>query len=275
MQILMNSINHKQMELFSPSEFERWLAEVRLIDTELEKIDARRDYLLTRREGFRTIITAAQGLSAMPTTPDPPLIAPAAEVVPHVVAPQKRGTKPGRQIKAISWTKAIESIVSNHPKGVLNGEVRKEYKESSFATKLGNSEKSFYGAIAKLLDKKIIVRHKTYLFKPDLLKQFLEDVAKGLTPDLEEPANKFGHKSPFGDAIKPFLETMPGGATTSEIMMELRKTPEFSDTLDRHKTHLYNVLARLVDSGEVLKGGGKYHRNLSKTKAASQLPEKN
>lgn len=270
----MNSINHKQMELFSPSEIERWMAESRHVDEELAKIDTQRQYWLARRDHWRALISAAQNLSAMPTTLDPPLISPAADA-PIVDAPsKKRGRPPGRVPKDISWTKALEAIVANNTKGITNSDLRKDYTNSPFIKKLGNSEKSFYGAIDKLMKRKLIVRHNGYLFKPELLKQFLDDVAKGLVADLE-PMPSNGHKSPFGDAIKPFLEGLPNGATSSEIVMELRKTPEFSDTLDRHKTHIYNVLARLVDTGEVLKGGGKYFRNPSKSKAASQLPEKN
>ena len=89
---------------------------------------------------------------------------------------------------------------------------------------------------------------------------FKEDLAAGRVADDEAPKNNMAHQSPFGDAVRAFMDGMPRGAESKEISAALRQNPEFADTMDRHKSHFYNVLSRLVDQGELVKGGGRYFR---------------
>ncbi len=84
----------------------------------------------------------------------------------------------------------------------------------------------------------------------------MTEVAAGRAIDDEAP--KGGQHSPFGEAIKAFLGKHPMGATGGDLRLELRKTPEFAATIERHKSHLYNVLGRLVARGELTRGGGRY-----------------
>src|SRR5262249_39070215 len=101
-----------------------------------------------------------------------------------------------------------------------------------------------------------LVRHNGWLFTPAAHKKFMEDVAAGRAEDVE-PRTR-GQHSPVGEAVKAFLQSRPNGATSAEIVQELKKNPELAGTLERNKTHIYNVLSRLVDRDcQVVKGGMK------------------
>jgi hypothetical protein len=184
------------------------------------------------------------------------------DVQPEPDAPKRRGRQAsstyGTRLGAQTWTGTIENILRRVGRGLTHDELRTELAKTHLAKKLEQTDKSFYGAIGKLADRNLIVRHNGRLFAPAIYQRFMKEVAAGRIAD--EPAPRGGHQSPFGEAIRAFLDGRPSGASSSEIISELRKTPEFLDTIDRHKTHAYNVLSRLVDQGELMKGGGRYYR---------------
>ena len=97
----------------------------------------------------------------------------------------------------------------------------------------------------------------------------MNDISAGLAIDEKAPNRNASHQSPFGDAIKTFMADKREGVTSAEIIGELRKMPEFSGTIERHKSHAYNVLSRLVEQGDLVKGGGKYFRAPNKLGAVA------
>ncbi|WP_424362995.1 hypothetical protein [Methylocystis parvus] len=217
--------------------------------------------LQAKYDGYLNMIKGAEaiGVIAAESTESSPLQSSAPHIEPPKPAPIKAA---GSRPRDKSWTSTINAIVSRESSGITYEGLREELKKTHLAGKLSQTDKSFYGGIGKLVDRKLLVKHKGHLFTPEALNAFLAKVRSGEVADLEPPAGS--HHSPFGDAIKSFLDGRANGASSSEIAAELRSTPELADTMERHKTHLYNVLSRLVDQGELVKGGGRFYRSPAK-----------
>lgn len=243
-----------------------WENECARLDEEIRALQAQRD-------AYTAMIKGAQALFPfMQTRTVPPIesvvatttISPIGE--PVVL---RRGRPPkGTPRAPMTWTGVMEQILARGGKFSFDG-LKAEVGKTHLAKKLAKTEKSFYGAIGKLAAAGTLVKHKGWLFHKKSFVEFQQSVAAGLEKDDEAPRVNAAHHSPFGEAIKAFMVKRPQGAESKEIVDELRHTPEFADTIDRHKSHLYNVLARLVDQGELMKGGGRYYRPPSNEREAA------
>jgi hypothetical protein len=223
---------------------ERWKDERDRLRDEIKALQAKHD-------AFDAMIVAAEQLL--------PKIEPALDLPDPVVVRTGRPVFTVVDSSQRTWTATIKAIVLRAGR-ISYDEMRDAVGKTHLAKKLATTDKSFYGAIGKLANGKEIVRHNGWLFSPDSYMKLQRDIAAGKAIDEEAPRTNPAHYSPFGEAIKAFMDTKPEGAISSDIVRELRKTPEFADTMDRHKSHFYNVLSRLLDQGELAKGGGKYFR---------------
>lgn len=158
-----------------------------------------------------------------------------------------------------TWTATIDAIVQQAGRMTYD-ELREEISQTPLGKTLARTDKSFYGAVGKLAGQGRVVRHKGWIYSGKTYAQLKRDIAAGRAVDEEAPRTNPAHYSPFGEAIKTFMDSKPEGAQSSEIIRELRKTPDFAETMDRHKSHFYNVLSRLVEQGELAKGGNNYFR---------------
>jgi hypothetical protein len=168
--------------------------------------------------------------------------------------------KRGKQAKPGTWTSVIHTILAKAGRGLLHSELRAEVAKTDLAERLANSDKGFYGGIAKLVaeDPPRLVKHKGRLFAPATHQKFMADVAAGRATDLEDLPH-IGNASPFRDAILEAMKlAFTGGATSAEIIEELKKNPALISTVLRHPTHTYNVLARMIEHGELTKWNEKY-----------------
>jgi hypothetical protein len=95
--------------------------------------------------------------------------------------------------------------------------------------------------------------------------KFKTDLEAGVVRDLKIP--NAAHRSPMGDAIKLMMQTRPNGAESGHIIWELRKNSEFAAVIEKNKTHPYNVLARLIKTGELIKKGKRYYWPIQKDEA--------
>jgi hypothetical protein len=155
-----------------------------------------------------------------------------------------------------TWTGTIRGILEKVGGGLTYEELRAEVMKTDLGEKLQQNDKSFYGAIARLADGEHLVRHKGRVFASAAYEQFMKDVAAGKAADTTAPLA--AHKSPMTDAVRAFLKTREYGAVSGEIVSELKKNPEFVPTLERNKTHIYNILARLKSRDEIIKKGERY-----------------
>ena len=169
-------------------------------------------------------------------------------------------SKRGRQKKSGTWTSVIQSILAEAGRGLLHNELRSEVAKTDLAKRLATSDKGFYGGIAKLAVRAppLLVKYKGRLFDPATHKKFMGDVAIGRVPDLEDIPH-IGNASPFRDAILDLMKSsFAEGATSADIIEALKKNPALTGTVQRHPTHTYNVLARLIKNGELTKWNEKF-----------------
>jgi hypothetical protein len=155
-----------------------------------------------------------------------------------------------------TWTSTIKDVLDQIGFGLTHKDLRAEIMKTPLGPKLQASEKSFYGAIGKLAAANHLVRHHGRLYGAEAYQQFLNDVAAGKV--IDNPAPSPGQRSPMGEAIKEFLTTRDFGAISSEIVREMSKTPVFEAAIRKNPTHIYNVLRRLMQRGEVTKKGERY-----------------
>jgi hypothetical protein len=252
-------------------------AEVARWKSGLAKIQARIKGLSERADQYIALIAAAEPM--VPARQMTAVKAPKAPRIKTPATPAKR--KPGRPKKAKAvvedapqlplrrgrqknsgtWTSVIHTILRKAGRGLLHTELRDEVAKTELAERLANSDKGFYGGIAKLADQDppLLVKYKGRLFDPPIHQKFMADVAAGRVPDLEEIPH-LGNASPFRDAILDVMKSsFTGGATSSEIIEALKKNPALAGTIQRHRTHAYNVLARMIDHDELTKWkNGKY-----------------
>jgi hypothetical protein len=236
-------------------------------ESQCVQIDADIKALLQRKGGLQSLITGARRLLPSQKVAKP---SPANQRIKKVrKATKKRVVRPPKVPKPsktakiykshgdnATWTATIQEILEKAGRGLTYEELKAEVLKTHLGEKLQRTDKSFYGAIGKLADGKHLVRHKGRLFAAAAHVQFMKDVAAGKVADT--PAPLAGHKSPMTAAVKEFLKTREFGAISSEIVHELKKNPEFVPTLEKNKTHIYNILSRLISREELFKKGERY-----------------
>jgi hypothetical protein len=178
-----------------------------------------------------------------------------AEAAPEL--PLKRRKQQGSS----TWTSIIHNILEEAGRGLTHPELRTELEKTVMAERLAKSDKGFYGGIAKLADQKppLLIKYKGRLFDPPVYRQFIDDVSAGKVPDLED-LPQIGNASPFRDAIMDLMKSRfaDDGVSSADLIAALKENPALAGTVQRHPTHTYNVLARLLDRGELTKWNEKY-----------------
>lgn len=193
--------------------------------------------------------SAARRAKARTTTATPQIETPVASAPPPKIDRRRRSKS--------EWKEIIREIALTSDRPVPYAEAREEIMKMPLGLKLQQSEKGFYHAISKLSKAGEIVAYKGHLFSPDMYAKFKSDLDAGLVRDLKIP--NVAHRSPMGDAIKQMMPSRPNGAESGHIIWELRKNPEFAEVIEKNKTHPYNVLARLIKTGELIKKGKRYY----------------
>jgi hypothetical protein len=164
--------------------------------------------------------------------------------------------KPTKRVSKGSWTNTILALVTgtNHP--ISYDELREMIMDTHLARTLEKTDKSFYGAIARLANSGKIIRESGHVFTTESYEQFQKNMKRGLVKPL--PKVSYGTSSPTAEAIHEYLRTRPvHGATSGEIIAFL-KTTDLREKIDRNKTFAYNVLSRMRDREEIVKSGDHY-----------------
>lgn len=261
------------IEMPTAAEVARWKSAHARIQAQIKGLSAKADQLMTLIAAAEPLIH--EGRIPVPKTPKAPRIkaVPAA----RIKTPKRKRGRPrkvkkvaddspqlplrrGRQTKSSTWTSVIHTILLEAGRGMSHTELRSEVAKTDLADRLAKSDKGFYGGIGKLADSDPprLVKYKGRLFDPATHQKFMADVAAGRVPDLEDIPH-IGNASPFRDAILDLMKSsFPEGATSAEIIEALKKNPALIGTVQRHPTHTYNVLARLIDIGGLTKWNGKY-----------------
>lgn len=183
-------------------------------------------------------------------------------------APDVSAIIPRRRGPESEWKPIIRMIVETAPaQPVSYSDAKTEILKSDLAEKFKQSDKGFYNAISRLAKAGEIVSYKGHLFAPAAFQKFKEDFAAGLVRDLK--IENSAHRSPMGEATLNILSQRKAGAESGHLIWELRKNQEFAAAIDKNKTHPYNVFARLVKTGEIIKRGKRYYHPRSEREAPS------
>jgi hypothetical protein len=164
--------------------------------------------------------------------------------------------RPGGQ----TWTGFIENYVNSVNRPVDYAELREAISNSVLGPKLEKSDKSFYGAIGKLVDGHRLVKDDGWVFAVAAYNDYKRKVAKGeIEPLPPSSSEQHGRGSRHGDEIKRFLRKQPEGASGKAIIEHMLGIEEFREAVQKNNTSVYNVLSRLVKRGEIRKIGTTYY----------------
>lgn len=177
----------------------------------------------------------------------------------HAMDPTKgeaeAGTAQAKPSKEkLTFVSEVERIVNEAPMGLPIFEIKTILLSSPIRERLLQSDKGFYHAIDRLAERERIFRQNGRAFSKEALSRYREAVAQGIIED--KPARVQTH-SPMGNAIEAIVKTSPG-IKGAAIISRLMENPEFRATLTPHNTGAYNVLARLVLRGQLVKVGRGY-----------------
>jgi hypothetical protein len=245
----------------SPAEVARWRAQHERIQAQIKGLSAKADHLQVLIDAAAPLLKSEEK-APVKALPKPRIInTRVAKKRPVKVkrVPRRRAITLRGRPEGATWTSTIHSILKGMGRGLTHDDLRVELAKGPFAERLEENDKSFYGAIGKLVDRNDVVRHNGWLFDAGTHAKFMADVAAGRVLDLP-PAKNAGQRSPVGEAIKSFMAKQNAGATSSEIIEMLKRIddPEIGPAVEKNKTFAYNVMSRLVERGVLTKGGGRY-----------------
>jgi hypothetical protein len=254
--------------------WERTYAE---LGRDIDKIQERRDAIKAMIDGAKALPRDDDGRTERaPVRKRRRTSRPRTVTKTHVdVRPQKQAAtaqaSKSKRPERSEWKRTIRELTLASTAPLPYGELRQKINATPLAERLAQSEKGFYHAISKLSKAGDIVAYKGHVFAPALFEKFQQDLRSGRVLDLKIP--NAAHNSPMGDAIKEMMCKRPTGATSGNMIWELRKNPEFAAVIDRNKTHPYNVIRRLYDRGVLQKRGKRYYYVENKLTGAVENPQ--
>jgi len=231
--------------LVSAEMIQRWQRERDRLTKMIERLAKKRDGL-EKMVLLGTELTKTNATTG-PTEPSMPLVARA----------RRGGT----------WKGIISDILAREVRGLTHAELKAEIAKTQLAERLEQSEKGFYGAVARLVADREAIRHKGRTYSPATFEKFQKDVAAGVAADKEAPPAS--QRSPVKDAILRFLSARPTGAKAGEILRHVQKLPEYGSN-----TAVYNLISRMRKRQEIIKRG-KLYRLPPNTDEAPPDPKSN
>lgn len=196
---------------------------------------------------------------------------PPAEIETPLPAITAEDVRPSKGHRAESeWKRMIRLIVATAPnQPVSYSEAKAEVRKSELGDKFQQSDKGFYNAISRLHKAAEIIAYKGHLFTPESYSQFKQALDAGRVRDLK--IENVAHHSPVGDAILKILDNRKDGAESGNLIWELRNKAGFASAIEKNKSHPYNVLARLVRTGEIVRRGKRYYRATPDNEAPAEM----
>lgn len=232
----------------------RWQHELDTLDRRrasvLQKLDAARALLAVVSEDSDSVEHGDpaeggddEGDEAMVTAPpgaefweiDPPTSAPLPELAPD--AP---------------WVDAVRTWIHSASLGIGYPRLRAMMEKTpGFEDRFRQSEKGYYRAIGALSDRGEIVKYNGRLYSPEALAAYKEKVSRG---ELQDERPVAGAYSPMGEAILDIVfRHAKDGILGKDILIDLRRDPEFNATLTPHNSGAYNIIARLVKRRQIIR----------------------
>lgn len=223
----------------------RWKGELRRNRETIARLTADSDKLEERLKAaaiFLDVDAVPESDGAVAVTPDQPI-----EDANSVPAPRRKRRKASGEP---SWADIIWEAVEPAELGVTYAEMRTFALASALGAKLQESDKGYHNAISRLAKDESIIRDHGRLFTPAAYRRFLKAVEAGeASTTVPQPLAY----SPMGEAILRIVKDHPGELNGKGVINELRKDPEHNATLTPHETGAYNIIARLVRRGQIVR----------------------
>ena len=249
----MTRASTEERDLLSSDDIRRWQAERDRIVAQIKSLEHKRDALEKIIKAGAVLVSAEKKtVTVTPKQIEPEIKAPLVEQAqsPASLISVKR------RLKKDTWTSTIERVLHSALRGLDYPELKAEIRKTHLSSRLEQTDKALYTAVAKLEKTHRVVKHKGLIYSPSAFNKFQLDVKAGRVSDEAVPAPN--HRSAMTEAVKAFLHKHADGAKSAEIIAELKKNSEFAKTIDRNKTHIYNIFARLIERNEVSRVEGVY-----------------
>ncbi|TPK73975.1 hypothetical protein FJ930_07940 [Mesorhizobium sp. B2-4-15] len=193
---------------------------------------------------------------------------------PQVPSKSAIATPATRRASNQTWTATIHRVIQDEGRGLTYQELKEGLLKTHLGETLQRTDKAFYGGIAKLESRQMIVKHNGRLFSPSGYKRFMNDVAAGLVEDTPyTAASNSWQMSPNEAAVARLLSLHPKGLTTSEIVESLLNDPPPDLAVTKNRNSLYNLLARERERGNLVKEGDTYSLPLPETESSGSDEE--
>ncbi|WP_038487365.1 hypothetical protein [Janthinobacterium agaricidamnosum] len=152
-----------------------------------------------------------------------------------------------------SWTKAIQHVLENSSTGLAHKELLTTIRNEFPAMPTSVGEKGFYNGIGKLSEKRVLVKHGGLLYAKKTVDSI---IARG--ESLPEGPSTQTRSGSSGEIILSILKGHAGGLAAAELKVLISEVPNAPASLKKHSQFIYNVLATLIGSGQVVKMGNLY-----------------
>ena len=249
----MTSSEQPLLPLISTAELQRWRVERDRLESVIAKLHG-------QKEAIDRLIAAAEKL--VDTTEAGALHHPIAAAKTEFPKPKLgvRSSGGRKKPRLLSWTGTILSILDRYDRGASYDQLKEEIGKTRLAGRLAQSDKGFYGGVAKVADRNELVKHKGWLFSRGNFDRLQRAIRDGREDDVEELVTP-ARGSPMGNEVLRVVRSAhPRGVPTSEVIERLREHPDFGASVRKNATAGYNVLARMVKRGELLKDENKILR---------------
>ena len=227
-------------------------------ERDLNELDRRRAEIEARREAAKAKLTQIEALLSLlgitaPTVDNEPSSEPPSSPVGEAAEPRPNRRGKG---KRVGWADQIVAALKAGPYQSLSyPDLRAAMMEGPLAENLKESEKGYYNALARLQKGGEIAKEGSRLFTREGLSLYEHARARG---EIDESFVSSFRPSPMAESILLFVEEEGPYVTAAAIVAHLKADHRFAGVVGRNQTAAYNVLARLIQRGQLVKGDGGY-----------------
>jgi hypothetical protein len=227
-------------------------------EKELADLDRRREEIEARREAAKAKLTQIEALLSLLGITSPTVDKEAAGEPPSSPVEEVAEPRPSRRGKGkrVGWADHVLAALKGGPfQSLTHPDLRAAIMEGPLADNLRESEKGYYNALARLQKSGEVAKEGARLFTREGLSLYKQAKANG---EIDESFVSSFRPSPMADSILLFVEKEGPYVTAAAIVAHLKADHRFAGVVGRNPTAAYNVLARLIQRGQLVKGDGGY-----------------
>ncbi len=157
-----------------------------------------------------------------------------------------------------TWREAILGVLATAGRGMSHKNVVAMARDRYVLPPVRDGEeKAFYNALSKLVHSGQVVKHGNLLY---LASTYREADKAGALPAVGPTARRVGSSA---ELVAGLLREHAEGLTGPQLRDHLRRVPDAPKSLWEHAQYVYNILAPMIGSGEVVKSQDGVYRHSS------------